>query len=253
MLKMNDNHHILCFINQFKEVASLTKWNDNTLHSQFYQGLPSHLQDDISQEGKPMKLQGMYQAVLKFNGHYWEHQEELKAMRPLEHGTQVTSSHGANPPSSSTPFSSSTNPPCNPKIYKLTGRLTKEEKEWHKHEKLCAYCVQSDNAVDNCPNHHSSPQTAVTPATSSSTTVTSMSCTPVAHATFTISGGTSATPDEPCITKVSLSEGVAHLCATILSLSPLSFIMMVSIPLLSNTPVSVLIDCSTSENFIDAA
>jgi hypothetical protein len=75
----------------------------------------------------------------------------------------------------------------------------------------------------------------------------------VAHTTFTISRGASATLDEPHITKVSSSEGVAHLCATILSLSPLSFIMTVSIPLLSDTPVSVLIDCGTSEKFIDVA
>jgi Retrotransposon gag protein len=84
MLKMNDNHHVLHYINQFKEVVSLTKWNDNTLCSQFYQGLPSRLQDDILQEGKPTKLQGMYQAVLKFNGCYWERQEELKATRTSE-------------------------------------------------------------------------------------------------------------------------------------------------------------------------
>jgi Retrotransposon gag protein len=82
-LKMNDNHHVLRYINQFKEVVSLTKWNDDAL-SQFYQGLPSRLQDDILQEGKPAKLQGMYQAVLKFDGCYWECQEELKAMRTLE-------------------------------------------------------------------------------------------------------------------------------------------------------------------------
>jgi Retrotransposon gag protein len=47
MLKMNNHHRILHYINQFKEVASLTKWNDDALHSQFYQGLPSCLQDDI--------------------------------------------------------------------------------------------------------------------------------------------------------------------------------------------------------------
>jgi Retrotransposon gag protein len=46
-LKMNDNHRVLHYINQFKEVASLTKWNYDALRSQFYQGLPSHLQDDI--------------------------------------------------------------------------------------------------------------------------------------------------------------------------------------------------------------
>jgi hypothetical protein len=44
---------------------------------------------------------------------------------------------------------------------------------------------------------------------------------------------------------------LAHLCTTISSLSPLSFIMMVSIPLLSPNPVSALVDCSASENFID--
>jgi Retrotransposon gag protein len=46
-LKMNDHHHVLRYINQFKEVASMTKWNDDALRSQFYQGLPSCLQDDI--------------------------------------------------------------------------------------------------------------------------------------------------------------------------------------------------------------
>jgi Retrotransposon gag protein len=47
-LKINNNHCILHYINQFKEVASLTKWNNDALCSQFYQGLPSCLQDDIS-------------------------------------------------------------------------------------------------------------------------------------------------------------------------------------------------------------
>jgi hypothetical protein len=156
-LKMNNHHRILCYINQFKEVASLTKWNNDALHSQFYQGLPSCLQDDISHDGKPMKLQGMYQAVLKFDGHYWEHQEELKAMRTSDHGAQASSSCSTNPPLSSTPPSSSTNPLCDPKIYKSTGRLTDKEKEWCKCNKLCAYCTQSDHAVDNCPNCHSPP------------------------------------------------------------------------------------------------
>jgi Retrotransposon gag protein len=153
-LKMNDNHRVLCYINQFKEVASLTKWNDNALCSQFYQGLLSHLQDDISQDGKPAKLQGMYQATLKFDGHYWECQEELKAMRTSDCGAQASSSCGTNPSSSSTPPSSSTNPPCNPKIYKPTRGLTDKEKEWCKHERLCTYCAKSDHVVDNCPSHH---------------------------------------------------------------------------------------------------
>ena len=47
MLKMNENHHVLCYINQFKEVVSLTKWNNNALCLQFYQGLPNQLQDNI--------------------------------------------------------------------------------------------------------------------------------------------------------------------------------------------------------------
>jgi Retrotransposon gag protein len=103
MLKMNNHHCVLCYINQFKEVASLTKWNDDALCLQFYQGLPSHLQDDISCNGKPVKLQGMYQAVLKFDGHYWECQEELKAMRTSDRSTQANTSCGTNSPSSSTP------------------------------------------------------------------------------------------------------------------------------------------------------
>jgi Retrotransposon gag protein len=98
MLRMNNNHHVLHYINQFKEVASLTKWNDNALHSQFYQGLPNHLQDDISQEGKPAKLQGMYQAMLKFDGRYRECQEELKAMRTSDCVAQTNSPCGANHP-----------------------------------------------------------------------------------------------------------------------------------------------------------
>jgi Retrotransposon gag protein len=257
MLKMNNHHCVLHYINQFKEVASLTKWNDDTLCSQFYQGLPSRLQDDILWDGKPAKLQGMYQAALKFDGCYWECQEELKAMRTSNHSTQASSSCGANPPSSSTSPSSSTNPPHNPKIYKLTGGLTEEEKERHKHKKLCAYCTQSDHTVDNCPNCRGPPWTPVTPAvmpaTTNNTTTTSMSCNPVACTTFTISRGASTTPDEPHITKVPLSEGAVHLHTTISSLSPSSFITTVSIPLLSDTPVSALIDCGASENFIDAA
>jgi hypothetical protein len=59
------------------------------------------------------------------------------------------------------------------------------------------------------------------------------------------------TPDEPHITEVPLSEGAVHLHATISSLSPSSFIMTVSIPLLSHTPVSALVNCGASENFID--
>ena len=128
MLKMNDNHCVLCYINQFKEVASLTRWNDDALHSQFYQGLPNHLQDDISQEGKPAKLQGMYQAALKFNGHYWEHQEGLKAMRTLDHGTQASSSRTVTSSSSTAPSSSIT-PSQDLKIHKSNGALTMEEKE----------------------------------------------------------------------------------------------------------------------------
>jgi hypothetical protein len=252
---MNDHHRVLHYINQFKEVASLTKWNNDTLRSQFYQGLPSRLQDNILQDGKPAKLQGMYQAALKFDGHYWECQEELKAMRTSDRSAQASSARNTNPPSSSTSPSSSTNPLHNPKIYKSTGGLTEEEKERRKRKKLCAYCTQSNHAVDNCPNHRSPPRTPATPAatltTSNNTTATLTSCNPVACTTFTISGGTSATPDEPRITKVPSSEGAAHLCATISSLSLLSFITTVSIPHLSDTPVSALINCGASENFID--
>jgi hypothetical protein len=93
----------------------------------------------------------------------------------------------------------------------------------------------------------------MTPTTSNNTTTTSTLHNPVAHATFTISRGTSVTLDKPHITKVPSSEGAAHLHATISSLSPSSFITMVSIPLLSDTPVSALVDCGASENFIDAA
>jgi Retrotransposon gag protein len=136
-LKMNNNHHVLCYINQFKEVVSLTKWNDDALCSQFYQGLPSRLQDNISQEGKPMKLQGMYQAALKFDGCYWECQEELKATRTSERGTQAPSSHGVNPPSSSTPTSSSTNPCAIPKSINRPVGLLKRKRTVQVRKALC--------------------------------------------------------------------------------------------------------------------
>src|ERR1700676_1875527 len=241
MLKMSEHNRVLCYINQFKEGASLTRWNDDALRSQFYQGLPNHLQDDISREGKPVKLQGMYQAALKFDGRYWERQEELKAMRSSDRGTHSSSSRAMNSASSSTPSSSTTH---KPKIHKTSGELKEEEKERRKRENLCAYCGNSGHSVDNCTKRRgSSRNTATTAATSTSSTTATPSTTsrtPVARATFTFSGGPD-TPQEPRITEISSSpssDGSAHLRATISSLSPSSFITMVSIPLLSHYPVS---------------
>jgi hypothetical protein len=56
-LKMLTGQYISEYLIRFNSLASHCDWGDSTLRHQFYEGLPSHLKDEVSRgDGKPKTL-----------------------------------------------------------------------------------------------------------------------------------------------------------------------------------------------------
>ena len=51
-------------------------WDGRTLHHQFYQGLPSHIKDELARVGKPATLPALKSLAQSIDGRYWEREEE---------------------------------------------------------------------------------------------------------------------------------------------------------------------------------
>ena len=76
-LRMKDSQRISEYLVWFNSLAARCSWGESTLRHRFYDGLPSHLKDDVScGDGKPKDLLGMRRKAQNSDARYWEHVQE---------------------------------------------------------------------------------------------------------------------------------------------------------------------------------
>jgi len=76
-LQMKDSQCISEYLVRFNSLAVRCSWGESALRHRFYDGLLSHLKDDVIHgEGKPKYLLGMCQKAQNSDACYWEHIQE---------------------------------------------------------------------------------------------------------------------------------------------------------------------------------
>ena len=76
-LEMRPSERVTSYIVKFNTYAVQIQWGDAALRSQFYDGLPDRLKDEISRVGKPDSVLQMRRLAQSFDARHWERQEEL--------------------------------------------------------------------------------------------------------------------------------------------------------------------------------
>jgi hypothetical protein len=81
-LRMRENHTVARYITDFRRYANTLRWNDEALFSQFREGLPDHILDQLVQrEDQPITLTDLQNLVLRYDTRYWERQRERDGRR----------------------------------------------------------------------------------------------------------------------------------------------------------------------------
>src|SRR5215475_11687897 len=75
-LHMKDNQHILKYNIEFNQLSTRVNWGSKALCHCYYKGLPEHIKDVISTQGKPMTLIRIKHIAQAVDACYWEHQHE---------------------------------------------------------------------------------------------------------------------------------------------------------------------------------
>jgi len=168
---MKDSQCISEYLVWFNSLAVRCSWGESPLRHRFYDGLPSHLKDDVScGDGKPKDLLGMHWKAQNSDAHYWEHVQE--------HSQEGNTSSKTTP--SKTPNQSSSNSANNstqqqkgesntksshlavPKKTPNTtkpdlsgkldshGKLTAKERQYWIDNNLCLFCGKKGHWVTDC-------------------------------------------------------------------------------------------------------
>jgi len=103
-LTMKDHHHIGHYNVDFNEYAAKSGYNDHTLYTRYYKGLPTRLKDNLALSTKPTTLAGLRHQAQVLDLHHWERLDED---RPKGVTNKSTSSASSSSYSSKSPSSSS--------------------------------------------------------------------------------------------------------------------------------------------------
>lgn len=78
---MDENQPCVKYIAEFTKLSGRSGLNEVALVHFLYTGLPDRLKNPISNEGKPKTVEGMKNAIRKFDRRYWERQDKLREAR----------------------------------------------------------------------------------------------------------------------------------------------------------------------------
>jgi hypothetical protein len=169
-LRMRENHTVARYITDFRRYANTLRWNDEALFSQFREGLPDRILDQLAQrEDQPITLTDLQNLVLRYDTRYWERQSERDGRRqtvpdrpselthPVRRSTPGTSTRTPQRTSTTrTPTRtfapSSTSAAAQPSLtHDKHGELLPEEKERRIREGCCLYCGEKGHIANECP------------------------------------------------------------------------------------------------------
>ena len=175
-LIMKDNHHINKYNVDFQELATITRYDNRTLHAMYYRSLTPHIKDALAISGKPDTLIMLKTKAQAMDLHYWERREEERlksslsassSSKPAASSSSLTSqSTSKTNMNTSSSHSRSTTPadaskPKGPDLSKILGpdgKLLPTEKECWRKNNLCLICASKDHHAEKCPSHCESTQ-----------------------------------------------------------------------------------------------
>lgn len=181
-LTMKDSHHIARYNVDFNEYATLTGFDQRTLHAKYYKGLAPRIKDALVFARRPGNLEELRTRAQELDLRYWERKDEDRATAPSSgtssakpsssksfggnaaastsqssrpnHAQSRTSSRATTPSASSSsapPFKSKK--PDLSKILGPDGKLLPEEKERRRKNDLCMICGSKNHFADKCPSN----------------------------------------------------------------------------------------------------
>ena len=186
--RMKHSDKISTYLVRFDSYAAITGWDDRALRSQFYDGLPSRIKDEMVHHSYVNNLNGVKLIAHRIDARYWQRETEKARERSRNSssgtGTSNSSGQSSNSNSSGTQKSDkksgkkkkqqqsssastsnsnnsgkSAETPKKPKPYasKLgsDGKLKPEEREQRKKNNLCMFCG-GNHATPDCDKKPSS-------------------------------------------------------------------------------------------------
>lgn len=175
LLKMRSDQHVVEYITNFQTQANRLNWNDEALLSQFRQGLPSRIKDELARvPTRDLDMLQFREVVIDIDERYWErvaerknesnHTEVIRETRRDPGSTKSTytkvttkdpaSTRSKYDPKRSVSTTVTTYNPDKAQDKPLpldsAGHVKQAEKERRAAKGLCAYCGDKHN-IDDCP------------------------------------------------------------------------------------------------------
>ena len=130
---------------EFQQVAQVTKWNDEALSRQFYNGLKRPIKYGLLSMPKSKNLQELIQNSLDFETRWLE-------LRSNTTGPRAANVYQSNP--------SSSRPIRDPNAMDVdASRLSQEDQDRHFKQGLCFICHKAGHIARECPDKKKSPRT----------------------------------------------------------------------------------------------
>jgi Ty3 transposon capsid-like protein len=144
---LKQSNSVANYAAEFKQLAPYTKWNDEALTYQFYQGLKDNVKDELARCQRPTTLQGLISIATNIDNRIYERITERNYNRPKKH-FYPNINHDITPKSIEkmeidlAKFQH----PSKPRKH-----LTFKERQHRITNKLCLYCGKSDHTINACP------------------------------------------------------------------------------------------------------
>ena len=169
-LVMKENHHINKYNVNFNELATITGYDNRTLHAMYYRGLAPRIKDALAISGKPATLDELRTKAQALDLRYWERKDEERFKTNAQSSStskpaSTSTSSASQSSSKSTTSTSSTrthsatpadaSKPKGPDLSKILGpdgKLLPAEKERRRKNNLCLICASKDHHAEQCPS-----------------------------------------------------------------------------------------------------
>ena len=190
-LRMKPSDPISTYIIEFNTQAAMTRWGEAALWSQFYEGLPSRIKNQLAVLDPPTNLVGLQSLAQRIDQRYWKRESEKKregnpdstpntgsrssgggggGKKPQQAPKPTNNSSSASASSSGAASGSAT--PRTPKPYadKLgkNGKITDAERARRLKEGLCMYCGGKGHQAADCKKRTTPSQGRASAATPNS-------------------------------------------------------------------------------------
>jgi hypothetical protein len=157
-LAMKDSNKIRDYIITFNSFARDTSWNGAALGHRFYVGLPHRIKDKLVDGvgGRPTELNELRIRAQEIDDLHWARHQEKRKYERYAHSMSRSSGPGDSHKRSdkTSAAKASAGPPKKVNLegkIDASGKLTEEEKERRRKNKLCFYCASPDHFGNKCP------------------------------------------------------------------------------------------------------